>query len=74
MRTIQERTMGRGKYKGLTKRQYKKEYGSSTPGSAKNDNCQATGFEKGIIKYPRAYRTMPDAFNGVYEKKAKHFK
>lgn len=67
-----DKTMGRGKYKGMTKRQYKRQHGSSTPGSDKSPNCKATPFEKAIIKYPRAYKTMPMAFDNVYTKKLKY--
>lgn len=60
-----------GRYKGLTKKKYKARYGSSTTGKSKGENCQATGLEKAIIKYPRSYRTMPSLFAQVYDKKNK---
>ena len=49
--------MGRGKYKGLTKRAYKKQYGSSTPGTSKSETCHATGLDKALCKYPRSIKT-----------------
>lgn len=50
------------KYRGLTKKQYKRQYGSSTPGSQKGPNCKATALQKALLKYPRAYKTMPDKY------------
>ncbi len=63
------KTMGAGKYNGLTKRQYKRQYGSSTAGSTKGENCRATGLDKGLAKYPRAIRTMPDLYVSFNMKK-----
>jgi hypothetical protein len=50
------------KYRGLTRRRYKQTHGSSTPGSSKGENCHATPLEKALAKYPRAIKTMPDAY------------
>jgi len=50
------------KYRGLTKKKYKRRHGSSTPGSSKGENCQATGLKKAIIKYPRWYKTDPELY------------
>jgi len=47
------------RYKGLTKRLYKKRHGSSTPGSTKGATCRATGLDKAMAIYPRSYRTDP---------------
>lgn len=59
------------KYKGLTKKQYKRQYGSSTAGKDKTECCRATGLDKGIIKYPRSYKTEPVLFASIYDKKDK---
>ena len=56
---VDGKTMGRGKYKGLTKRQYKKQYGASEPGLNKGNNCKATGIDKAMAKYPRSMKTSP---------------
>jgi hypothetical protein len=50
------------KYRGLTKREYKRRFGSSTPGSSKGENCHATSLDKAMAKYPRAYKTMTDTY------------
>jgi len=59
------------KYRGLTKRQYKKLYGSSTPGMTKAENCQATGLDKAMAKYPRAWKTNPTLYVTFNKKKDK---
>ena len=59
------------KYKGLTKRNYKRIHGSSTPGSSKGENCHATGLDKALAKYPRSYKTMPDEYISFNIKKDK---
>ena len=62
------------KFKGLTKKKYKRQYGSSTPGNTKGENCRATGLNKALAKYPRAYKTMSDlyfSFNLKRDKVAK---
>ncbi len=56
---------GRSRTKGLTKRRYKKQFGSSTKGVEKGGNCVANGYKKGLLKYPRAYRTMEAEYNGI---------
>jgi hypothetical protein len=60
------------KYQGKTKKEWKRTKGSTTPGSAKGENCKATGLDKALIKYPRAYKTMPDLFEAVYKKKERY--
>lgn len=60
------------KYQGLTKNKLKRIKRSSTKGSEKGENCKATGLDKALIKYPRAYRTMPDLFNAAYAKKERY--
>ena len=50
------------RYKGLTKRYYKHQFGSSTPGKEKAANCHATQLDKALAKYPRAIKTMPDEY------------
>lgn len=50
------------KYRGLTKRKYKQLYGSSTPGSTKNDNCKATPLDKAMAKYPRAWMASTEEY------------
>lgn len=68
---VQQQT---SRYQGKTKKEWKRTHKSSTPGSSKGDNCKATSLEKALIKYPRAYRTMPALFNKVYEKKERYNK
>ena len=58
-------------YKGLTKKEHKRKFGSSTPGIAKVETCRATGLDKALIKYPRARKVMPDLFNSCNQKKDK---
>ena len=53
------------KYKGLTKRQYKRVYGSETSGTEKGNTCKATGIEKALTKYPRARKTMPNEYRAL---------
>ena len=60
---------GRSKYKGLTKKQYKREHGSETSGSQKSENCKATGLDKAMAKYPRSHKTFPTLYVGWYLKK-----
>ena len=59
------------KYKGLTKRNYKRVYKSSTPGKEKGENCHATPLDKALAKYPRAIKTMPDEYISFNLKKDK---
>ena len=61
------------KYRGMTKRRYKRAYGSSTPGSEKGYNCHALPNEKGLIKYPRTYKTFPREYREVNARKQVHF-
>ncbi len=64
------------KYRGLTRRHYKQLHGSSTPGSAKGENCKATPLDKALAKYPRSWKTMPDeyiSFNLKKDKVAKRY-
>lgn len=58
-------------YNGLTRKEYKRRKGSSTPGTAKGENCHATSLDKAMIKYPRSRRTFPDIYEEVYRKKDK---
>lgn len=53
------------KYKGLTKRRYKQRYGSSTPGIEKGGTCRATGLQRGLTIYPRAYKTFKRQYNAL---------
>lgn len=62
---------GRSKYKGLTKKQYKKKYGSSTPGSVKGECCHATGLDKALAKYPRSHKTIKTQYVSFNLKKDK---
>ena len=59
------------KYKGFTKREYKKIHGSSTPGTSKTETCRATGLDKALAKYPRSYKTMTDLYVSYNQKKDK---
>lgn len=62
------------KYKGMTKKKYQKLHGSSTRGSEKGENCQASAVKKGLIKYPRWYKKDPAlymAINALTDKGAK---
>jgi hypothetical protein len=59
------------KYKGLTKKNYKRLHGSSTSGREKGENCHATGLDKALAKYPRSFKTMPDEYASFYQKKDK---
>jgi len=56
-------------YKGLTKKNYKrlkaKEGSNSEPGVNKGSGCIASPLQKGIIKYPRWYRTDPVAYTAM---------
>jgi len=56
------------KYKGLTKRQYKRTHGSTTPGSEKGFTCTASGLDKALTKYPRAHKTMPNEYYALMRK------
>jgi len=49
---------GRSRYKGLTKRLYKKQIGASSPGSEKGELCKATSLDKAMAKYPRAHKVF----------------
>lgn len=66
MKTIKET-----RYKGLTKRQYKQKYGSTTAGREKGETCHATGFDKALAKYPRAYKKFPEEYFDFNLKKDK---
>ena len=57
------------KYKGLTKRAYKRTHGSGTPGTEKGENCHATAMDKAMAKYPRAYKSMPAEYRAWCLKK-----
>lgn len=63
------------KYNGMTKRKYKKwkakQGTNSTPGTSKSLQCQATGLDKAMIKYPRSCVTQPREYAAVYLKKLK---
>ena len=61
----QDIKMGRGKYRGLTKKQWKKQIGvpkGTTPGSMKSECCRATPLDKAMAKYPRSYKTMTSEY------------
>lgn len=51
------------RYRGMTKRQYKRakasEGSNSTPGLEKGQNCQATPLDKAMARYPRSHKTYP---------------
>ena len=64
----------KNRFKGLTKRKYKKRYGSSTPGSEKSNTCKTSGREKGLTIYPRAYKTMSKEYNSLMKKQNKQGK
>ena len=51
-------------YLGMTRREYKrfKAKSCSEPGKNKTMNCQATGLDKALTKYPRAIKTMPEEY------------
>jgi hypothetical protein len=53
------------RYKGITKKKYKRLHKSSTPGKTKGDNCQANAIKKGVTKYPRWYRTNPELYMSI---------
>ena len=59
------------KYKGLTKKQYKKQYACTTPSKEKGFNCKATQLDKAIAKYPRSYKTMTNEYISFNLKKDK---
>mgnify|MGYP001562747308 CR=1 FL=1 len=61
-------------YKGMTKKEYHRKYGSSTRGREKGENCHATSLDKAMIKYPRSYRVFPEIFDAIYAKKEKFTK
>jgi len=68
----QDIKMGRGKYRGLTKKKWKRQVGApkgSTPGSIKAQTCRATPLDKALAKYPRSYKTMTDAYINFNRKK-----
>jgi hypothetical protein len=52
------------RYQGMTKIEYKrmKAKSCSTPGTQKNELCQASSLGKALTKYPRAIKTMPDEY------------
>ena len=54
--------IGRSKYKGLMKKEYKRKHGNSTAGKEKGENCKATGLDKAMAKYPRSCKTMSDSY------------
>ena len=56
---MREHKQATAKYKGMTKKKYKKKFGSSTDGIVKNENCKASPLKKGIMKYPRWYKKDP---------------
>ena len=60
--------------KGLTKKDRKRIYKSSTAGTEKCETCRATGLEKGVTIYPRAYKTMPILYREVNRNKDKQCK
>jgi len=52
------------RYQGMTRKQYKqmKSKTNSCPGKDKGINCQATGLDKALTKYPRSIKTSPDEY------------
>lgn len=54
------------KYGGMTRNKYRKLRGkmgsNSTPGKSKGENCQATGLDKAMAKYPRAAKVYPTEY------------
>lgn len=65
---------GRSKYRGLTKKNYKRIHGSSTPGSQKCETCHATNIDKAMAKYPRSWKTFPTLYVGHILRKARFAK
>ena len=64
------------KFKGLTRKQYKRVHGSETPGKDKGENCKASAYEKALTKYPRAYKTMSTDYHNLMkaqQKRGKNF-
>lgn len=59
------------RYKGLTKKKYKKLHNKSTPGITKTETCRATGLDKALAKYPRSHKTMTDLYISFNQKKDK---
>lgn len=67
-----EHHTGRSKYKGLTKKEYLKRHGSSTPGSEKSENCKATPLDKALCKYNRSWKNFPTEYEAFWRKKRKY--
>ena len=65
---------GTANYGGMTRKKQKRIRKSSTSGIQKSENCHASGLDKALIKYPRAYKTFPDLYEEVYVKKEKFTK
>jgi hypothetical protein len=63
------------KYKGMTKRAYKRMMAAkgtnSTPGLTKGENCQATSLDKAMARYSRAWKTNPTEYINHNKKKHK---
>jgi hypothetical protein len=70
MKTQNER---QNRYQGMTRKEYKrmKARTCSEPGKNKTLNCQATGLEKGLTKYPRSIKTSPAEYFNMNLKKDK---
>lgn len=47
------------RYKGLTKKQYKRQHKCSEPGTGKGETCRATPMDKSMAKNPRAWKVYP---------------
>lgn len=60
------------KYKGMTKKNYKRCHGSSTKGIDKGENCHATGLDKAMAKYPRSHKTDPTHYQAWIDKKKRY--
>jgi len=60
---------GRSRYKGMTKRLYCKNHGSSTPGKEKGELCKATSLDKAMAKYPRAHKVYTIEYIAFNKKK-----
>lgn len=58
-------------YGGKTRKEWKRSKGSSTPGKQKGENCHASGLDKAMLKYPRAYKTFPVEYLATNAKKDK---
>ncbi len=67
----------KGMPKWKTNKQLRREKGknslNSTPGKTKNDNCQATGLDKAMAKYPRSYKNNNRSLWEKWDKKCSKY-